>query len=426
MPQENARLDLFDRVEKPVSKPLLGALVILALLGILAFVSMVTGKEPERGWEIFLVNFLVFNGISLGAIVFSAAARLSNARWDGPVSRVAQGFVAFLPVSYVMYWLVVLLGGEHLFPWLHLHDPLIEAKRGYLNMPFLMFRGGAGLLALYVAAWLWVRSSLVRDLAAVKDRLTGLRRQLAERITAGYRGSEADDEALKLRRSRIAPALVLVYVVVLTFLAFDLVMSLMPTWFSTLFGAYYFMGAWLSGLAATAIATVLLRRRFGLEDVITRAHLHDHGKLMFGFSLFWTALFWSQYIVVWYGNLPLETQFLVVRKFPIWQSLSIVVLCCLFVIPFLGLLPRASKTNPVTHFFFAAVIAVGFFLERFDLVVPSLNRTPSSFPFGLPELAVTLGFLSLFILCFIGFMRTFPIVPITGLPRKAEHSSSYA
>ncbi len=425
MTPENVRLDLFDRVEKPVHKGLVGALALLAVLGILAFISMITGDQPERGWEIFLVNFLLFTGMSLGAIAFTAAASLSNARWDGPVSRVAQGFVAFLPISYGMYWLVVLLGGEHLFPWRHMHGPLIEAKRGYLNMPFLMFRGGFGLLVLYIAAWIWVKSSLVRDLAVVKDRLTGFRRTMAERITAGYGGGEADEEALRARRARIAPVLVLLYVIVVTFLAFDLVMSLMPTWFSTLFGAYYFMGDWLSGLAATAIATVLLRRRFGLEDVITRAHLHDHGKLMFGFSMFWTALFWSQFIVVWYGNLPLETQFLVVRKFPIWQNLSIVVLCCLFLIPFWGLMTRAAKMNPVTHFFFASVIVLGFFLERFDLVVPSLNRTPSSFPFGLNELAVSLGFLSIFILCFIAFMRTFPIVPITGLPRKAEHSSGY-
>jgi Ni/Fe-hydrogenase subunit HybB-like protein len=426
MSEPNVRLDLFDRIEQPVNKGLVALLALLALLGGVVFIVMVSGDDPERGWHIFLVNFLVFTGMALGAVIFTAAASLSNARWHGPLRRIAEGFVAFLPVSYILYWVIILLGSEHIFPWLHAHGPLIEAKRAYLNMPFLAFRGGFGLLVLYIAAWAFVKTSLRPDLAQIKDRLTGFRRSMAERITAGWQGDEAEEGSLRHKRAVLAPALVLLYVVVFTLFSFDLVMSLTPTWFSTLFGAYFFMGAFLSGLAVIALATVMLRRRYGLEDVITKSQFHDLGKLMFGFSIFWAYLFWSQFLVVWYGNLPLETQFIVVRKFPIWQNLSIAVFCCLFLIPFWGLLTRFAKMNPITHALFAGVIAFGFFIERFDLVVPALNPTPASFPFGLADLCVSLGFLSLFVLCYIGFMRTFPIVPIVGLPRKAEHASGNA
>ena len=423
MSAPNVRLDLFDRVEQPVNKGLVAVLALLAIVGAAVFILMAAGEDPGRAWRIFHVNFLVFTGISIGAVIFTAAAQLSNARWHGPLRRIAEAFVAFLPVSYLLYWIVVLFGRNYLFPWLHLHDPLIEAKRGYLNLPFLMFRGGFGLLVLYLFAWLLVRTSLRQDLARIKDRLTGFRRTLADRITAGWQGDEAEAEAYQRRRSHIAPQLVLIYVVVISFFAYDMVMSIQPTWFSTLFPAYFFMGAFLSGLAGTAMATVFLRRRYGLNDIITRSQFHDHGKLMFGFCVFWAYLMYSQFLVVWYGNLPLETQFLAVRRFPIWRNLSIAVFLCLFFIPFWGLITRAAKMNPVTHALFAGVILFGFFIERFDLVVPGLVMRPPSFPFGLGELAVTIGFLSLFLLCYIAFMRTFPIVPIWGLPRKAEHAS---
>ena len=422
MSAPNVRLDLFDRVEKPVSKGLLGILLLLTALGVATFVLLISGSDPKRGWQIFHVNFLVFTGISLGAVTFTAVTQLSKAKWHGPLRRIAEGFIFWLPVSYLLYW-VVILGREHIFPWLHMHDPLIEAKRGYLNVPFLIFRGGGGLLALYLLGWALVKTSLRPDLAHIKDRLTGFRRTLAERITTGWQGDEAEAEIMRHRRSHLAPQFVLLYAVVVTFFAFDMVMSLLPTWFSTLFGAYYFMGGWLSGLAAIGIATVLLRRRYGLEDVITKSQFHDLGKLMFGFCVFWAYLMYSQFLVVWYGNLPLETQFIAIRRYPMWTGLSIAVLCCLFLIPFWGLITRAAKMNPITHAFFAGVILLGIFLERFDMVIPSLNPKPESFPFGLPELAISVGFLSLFVLCYIAFMRTFPIVPLTGLPRHAEHPS---
>ena len=422
MSAPNVRLDLFDRVEKPVSKGLLGVLLLLAALGAAAFIWLISGGNPERGWQIFLVNFLVFTGVSLGAVVFTAATSLSKAKWTGPLRRIAEGFIFFLPVSYLFFWFVI-LGREHIFPWLHLHEPLVEAKRAYLNVPFLMIRGGVGLALLYLLGWSLVKTSLRPDLAAIKDRLTGFRRTLAERITEGWQGEEAEAELMRHKRSRLAPQFVLLYAIVVTFFSFDMVMSLLPTWFSTLFGAYYFMGGWLSGLAAIAIATVILRRRYGLEDVITKSQFHDHGKLMFGFCVFWGYLLYSQFLVVWYGNLPLETQFLAIRRYPMWTALSIAVFCCLFLIPFWGLITRAAKMNPITHALFAGVILLGIFLERFDLVIPSLNQKPVSFPFGLPELVVTVGFLALFILCYIAFMRTFPIVPLTGLPKHAEHAS---
>jgi hypothetical protein len=252
----------------------------------------------------------------------------------------------------------------------------------------------------------------------IKDRLTGFRRTLADRITAGWQGDEAEAEMMKHKRSRLAPQFVLLYALVVTFFSFDMVMSLLPTWFSTLFGAYYFMGGWCRGPRDhdRDPATVTASGRSRSPSSTTTGSSCSPSCLL-GVP---DVLPVPRGLV---RNLPLETQFIAIRRFPMWTWLSIAVGCCLFLIPFWGLITRAAKMNPITHALFAGVILLGIFLERFDLVVPSLNPKPESFPFGAPELAITVGFLSLFILCYIAFMRTFPIVPLTGLPKHAEHVS---
>ena len=189
------------------------------------------------------------------------------------------------------------------------HDPILQSKQAYLNLPFLIARNVVGAVALFGIAlyfvYLMVRPDLELTRAASDDD-PGRARWRAG-LTAGWIGQEAEEVRSWHRLQVISPALILVYAVVMSMFAIDWAMSLEPHWYSTLFGGWFFMGAFWAGIAVTAVAIARLiplhadfRTAMGLQQ------RHDLGKLAFGFTVFWTYLFWSQYIVIWYGKLPWE------------------------------------------------------------------------------------------------------------------------
>jgi hypothetical protein len=157
-----------------------------------------------------------------------------------------------------------------------------------------------------------------------------------------------------------------------TFVAIDLVMSLDPHWLSMLIAPYVFMAAFLGGIAATVVLTLIYRRHLTLQAYVEGATLHDLGKLMFGYCVFWAYLFWSQYIVIWYGNLPYEQVFLIPRVQEPYLALSLLVLFSLFVLPFAGLLGARAKKTPAILGGFALLVLVGLWFERYLLIYPTL------------------------------------------------------
>ncbi|MEX1051316.1 MAG: hypothetical protein WEC54_07160, partial [Gemmatimonadales bacterium] len=211
----------------------------------------------------------------------------------------------------------------------------------------------------------------------------------------------------------LAPVLVLLYAYLYSLLAFDLIMSLAPYWISNLFGAYYFMGSFLTGLTMLAMMTLYWRKTLGLEQLIGRQQFHDLGKLIFGFTVFWAYLTYSQVLVIWYGNLPEETAFLFWRIFGEWQPVTIMVGLMVFAIPFWGLIWVKSKTTPLTFGLFALISFSGMWLEKYVQVVPSYGARET---LGLPAVLITLGFLGLFLLSYGAFAKMFPMVS----PRLAE------
>jgi Ni/Fe-hydrogenase subunit HybB-like protein len=192
---------------------------------------------------------------------------------------------------------------------------------------------------------------------------------------------------------------------VYTIFAWDFVMSLDPAWSSTLFGGYYFVGNLYLGLAAVTALTVFTSRRHGLDHSVDSKVFHNLGKLLFCFALLWTYLFWSQYLVIWYGNLPRETRFLLVRtaQEP-WSTLALAVLLANFLIPFVILLFRAARKSRQALLAVSAAIVAGMWLERFLLVAPSLSPGQRLF-LGWQELAITAGFFALFLLTYMIALR---------------------
>lgn len=378
------------------------AFLLLGIVGFGAFVMQTKGDNAENAWQIFLVNFLFWTGIAGAGIVFSCIMRVTNARWARSVLRISEGFGSFLPIALVLL-LVVFVGRDHILPYAteHYHHP----KDVWLNMTFVISRDVISFALLLIISTFYLYYSLRQDLGGAGDKLNGI---------AGWVASDwsGEDERARIWKKigKFAPAVVGLYVVALSVLAWDLIMSLDPYWFSTLFGPYYFGASLVAAVGMTIIMSIVLGRRLGLEEYINDHQYHDLGKMLQGFSLFWVYLFFSQLLPIWYANMPEETGFVIKRvsEEP-FRSLSWAVLTCCFIFPFVALVPRTNKIVKPIVVFIAAVSLSGFWLDKFVLVVPSLTDTVQ---IGFMQILISLGFLGAFFFTFFAFMRAFPSIPV--------------
>ena len=387
--------------------------VLLCLLGVAGFVAGVL-SEPQRAWTALVWNWSLWSGIAVGGAALVAAATTAYGQWLRPMRRFAEGLTAFLPVSYLIM-IVLLFGLPHVYEWVE-HPP--AAKALWLNPTFFSIRQAAGLAILYVAALSLVYWSLRPDLGRLRDRVSGWRRGLYDRLTAGWQGIDVELERSARARSKLAPAYAVLYAVIVTFWAWDWIMSIDPHWFSTLFPAWIFMTYFLGAIGVTAIVTCRLRSGT-FRDAIPTRYLHDIGKMLFAFTVFWTYLFFAQYLVIWYGRLPEETGFVKLRLWGAYEPVAIAVLACVFLIPFLGLLSVRSKRTPATLTAFATISVFGLWLFHLLLVAPS--PFPDFIALGWIEILVALGVAGTFFACFLTFLRAFPPIAIAaGLPTDED------
>jgi hypothetical protein len=287
-----------------------------------------------------------------------------------------------------------------------------------------------GILALFTLLFLY--HSARPTLHGVAETSSGATRGMFERWTKNWRGDEVERESSQRSLKRIAPALLLLYAFGFSIVGFDQVMSLSPQWYSNLFGAYFSWGGFLSAVAATALLTVLHRRAPGLEGEITRGRMHDLGKMLFAFSIFWMYLFWSQYLPIWYGNLPEETFFLEARlgtqffqsTWDIdwsrlaepWVKMTLTAWIFCWVIPFWVLLGQRPKQTPVILGSVGLASLIGFWIERNVLIWPSLAPKDQMAWAGPVQFGIALGFLGAFALVYLTFTRVFPSLPV---PRRS-------
>ncbi len=401
----------------------LGAALSLAGAGL--FTLAVTGGRAGRAWQLFHVNWLYFTGLTAGTLALVAVYKVANAKWSGLLARFASATVAFLPVVLLGFVLVFTLGYEHVYgPMQEELHALPHGKAVWLSRPWMFARLGVGLAALALVGWAMVRRDLAPDAWEAAREAAGARRGALEGLARGFDGSAAALEATERRVARLAPVYVVLYALVLTLVAFDGVMALQPHWFSNLLGGWYFMGSFLGGNALLALLALLGGRETGTTQLISAKQRHDLGKMIFGFSVFWTYLMWAQFLVIWYGNLPEETGFVFARLWGPWRPVAWLVLCGMFLIPFVGLLGVTPKKWPVTLGLFSGVILVALWLERYLMVMPSITAEAGPV-FGLPELAPTLLFLGLFLLAYGLAARRFPMIsPRLGevtLRRESHH-----
>jgi len=383
---------------------------VLAILGLGLFVVLANGDDPGRAWRIFHVNFVFFTGVAQGAVIFAAVHKVVKGKWAGPIIRLAEASVAFLPFSLICF-LLLFVGRDHLFPWIEHPTPV---RGNWLTVPWVFWRDLLSLLVVFGLAIAFVYHDLKPDVFRLKDEVVGWRRRLYERIAGSYAGTREHEERNELRLARIAPLMILLYAYLFSLIAFDLIMSLAPFWISNLLGAYYFMGSFLTGLTMLGLMMVYWRGKLGLRDLIGEKVFHDLGKLIFGFTIFWAYLVYSQFLVIWYGNLPEETSYLFYRLWGDYRPVGLLVGTLVFLVPFWGLIWVKSKITPFTFTLFVTISLFGMWLERYLLVQPSLTEAGPDF--GLVEFGVSFGFLGLFLFSYGLFAGALPMVS----PRLTE------
>ena len=390
----------------------------LGAIGAVAFLYGLLAGDSLRAWQALLVNFLFFAGLAQAGVVLSALLQVTSARWGRPLKRLAEATSAFLPVAFVLL-LVLCMGIATWAPWVH--EP-VEAKTPWLNIPFFVGRQTLGFLFLGGLSLLFVHRSVRPDIGMLDESGERKATGLSRRLIAGWRGVVEERQQNQRSQGILAPCVLIAYAWIYSLVAFDFVMALDPHWFSSLAGAYYFIGNLFAGFAFLALTAVWTRRRLKLESYIGGGQLHDIGKLLFGFCVLWAYMLWSQYLVIWYGDLPEETEFIAHRMYGAWAPLTWVVLALAFFIPFAVLLSRKVKTQQRSLSAIAAVVMVGMWLERFLLVVPSTWHG-DTLPLGVVELLITTGVLSVFVWCYAMFLQTFPAIPVSDprLTSTAEH-----
>ncbi len=396
----------------------------LTMVGVLAFAAGLT-RDPAAAWRAFHVNTLYFGSMAQGGLVLACAFVIVGAKWPGAVRRIAESLAAWVPVTLVLFVIGWLGGREFVYEnWLHGPPP---GKEPWLNEPRLFWSNFAVLGLLAVLSIAFLKASVRPHLNGAAEGAEGIAKGLFGRWTAGWRGDEGERDASANRLRVLAPIIALTYALGYTLVAFDQVMSLTPTWFSNLFGGFFAWGGFLCAVSATTVMAVLYRRSPGLEGKITTDQYHDLGKMIFAFSIFWMYLFFSQYLVIWYGNLPEETQFFYARlgsEFlqgtwywqgwaeritgEPWVVVSLFAWVCIWVIPFWCLLGQKPKKTPAFLGSIAAISLTGFWVERNVLVWPSLVPDDTYAFLGTIQVGIALGFLGLFAMTVMAYQRIFP------------------
>ena len=361
------------------------------LVGLGAFLYQVLGQHPEKAWQAYLVNFVLWSAVAQGGLLFSVVLHVTKARWGRPLQGLAESFAAFFPISFVLY-LLLFLGRTFVFPWL---GGDLHGKEGWLNIPFLFSRDTAGLLILYGLGFAYLYQALK------------LKRSQNDESGSGQ-------EALQSRMTVIGVLYIMAYALVLSLLAFDLVMSADPQWISTLFAPYAFVKAFYMGLGALIVVAAVVHLRHGEASALNPSHFHDLGKLFFGFCMLWADFFYCQFLVIWYANIPEETSYIIQRTMALpWSRLAWAVFILSFVIPFIVLLNKKVKTKPRFMIRLCFMVLFGMWLEHYLLLGPALDPKAESIPISIADVLVALGFLSLMAMAVRFALARFPeLVPV--------------
>jgi len=390
------------------TRTLAGGAMGLVGMGLVFFFIALSGTQSDRAWQAYLISFLFWSSVAQGGLLFSAVMHITRARWGRSLAGAAEALAGFFPVSFVLFF-ILFLGHHHLFPWAHME---LGEKAGWLNTKSVFIRDTAGLFILYGLGTGYLFHSWAFRLNRHAER--GRLKTLFNRL---WSGRPVDPDRFRGRTTLFAVLYVIAYALVLSLIAYDLVMALDPHWYSTLFGAYHFVKAFYMALGVLIILASLLHMNPAVPFALRPSQFHDLGKLFFAFCLVWADFFYCQLVVIWYGNISEETAYVIQRTLAApWRPLAWFVFTVAFVIPFLILLNRRIKSSPKWMSLLSAFVLLGLWLEHTLLIGPALNPHARSLPLGILDGFIFIGFMGLMILATASVFHVFPELAETRIP----------
>ncbi len=342
----------------------------------------------NRPWSALYVAAFFFFMISLGVLAFYAIQRAAQAGWSPLLFRVMEGITAYLvPGGIIVFVILVLsvLHMNHMFVWMDAdvvaHDKLLQGKAGYLNPTFFLVRA-----AIFLGGWIFYRE-YSRKLSLAQD--------------------ESDDNTNFVKNFRWSAAFLVFYLITESMMSWDWIMSVDPHWFSTLFGWYVFASMFVSGITVIAMIAIYLKSKGYLEDV-NDSHIHDLAKFMFGISIFWTYLWFSQFMLIWYANIPEEVTYFITRiedyKLPFFGMLAMN-----FIFPVLVLMNSDYKRVNWFVIMAGLVVLFGHYMDVFNMIMPA--TVGDQWYIGLPEIGGILFFGGLFVYWVFNALTKAPLQP---------------
>ncbi|MDH3734008.1 MAG: hypothetical protein OEU54_10760 [Gemmatimonadota bacterium] len=386
----------------------LGIWLAAVALGVAGFM-MTVGDDPQRAWMSVWSNYLMWTSVGMAGVAFGAVLQAAKGHWGKGFRRLAEASGAFLPLSLILFFFLR-RGYEHIFPWIG-EVETEHLNRTWLNVDGVFMRNAILLTVLYAVFFLFMWYSIRSDAPLLAERHTGWRKAFTSFFARGWRGDEEEAARARAILGRLSPVLILAWAVVASLFSIDFGMSLTPGFVSMIWGPIYFIGGWLSMLAIIAIMANHYNSRYAELSLWGKYQFHDLGKLMFAFVVFWTYIWFAQFLVIWYGNIPREVNWFEPRALGPFKGLFWLQMILIFAIPFPLLLGRNPKMKPRWLAFVACIILAGFWVERYNMVAPSIWHG-EGLPLGLPEAMISLGFLGAFGLCYAAYVTTFSKVPI--------------
>lgn len=356
-------------------------------------VEHVLHQLQNKPWAALYVACIFMMLISLGVLAFYAIQQVAQAGWSPVLFRVMQGITAYLPVGSVLFFILLILSGlhfNHLFVWMaegvgvvghENYDYLVANKLGYLNVPFWLGRAALFLVGWSLYQYFSRKNCLLQD--------------------------DANDNFYYKKNFKMSAAFLVFFIVTESIMSWDWIMSVDPHWYSTLFGWYVFASFFVSGITVIALVTLYMKSRGFLEYVNT-SHIHDLAKFMFGMSVFWTYLWFSQFMLIWYSNIPEEVTYFITRiedyNLPFF---GMVVMN--FIFPVLILINTDFKRLSWVIAMAGIIILLGHYVDFFMMIMPA--TVGDRWFIGIPEIGSLLFFIGLFVFVIFTAMTKSPLLP---------------
>ncbi|MGY6562306.1 MAG: quinol:cytochrome C oxidoreductase [Luteibaculaceae bacterium] len=383
--------------------------VLIAIGVIAAAYGFISDTTPQQGrfWSNLLVNGFFLFAVGLGSLFFLSLQYATEAGWSMMVKRIFEGIMSVIPVAagiLLVVFLVGSFGGHSIYEWMNpevtnkeseLFDLKIYKKSAYLNLPFFWIRTIA-----YIAAFI-IFARYFRKMSLLQDKQGG--------------------SAIWVKNYQRGALFLVIFAVFSSTLAWDWIMSIDAHWFSTLFGWYVFSGMWCSAMIVAVMLTLYLKGK-GYLPHVNQSHIHDLGKWMFALSFLWSYMWFAQFVLIWYSNIPKEVTYYIAR-IEDYQIPFFAMFIINFALPMLLLMSRDTKRNRYFLIIVGMIILVGHWLDVFIMVTPGVLNNQFQ-GFGFLEVGMFLGFVGLFINIVFSTFAKAPLEPVQDpyLEETIHHS----